>query len=147
MRLANIQFRFLPDGDGLKVRKPDRANYAGRIRQESARVDKQQQAEIVVRIEQHQKREGDFPYHAVSLISLASRAAELFERSKTEQKRQLLVALRRSRPLGLTTGRSACRRYANIPAACLHRGSRTALMDDLKSQFIDRAIPLPQRRG
>jgi hypothetical protein len=25
---------------------------------------KQQQAEIVVRIEQHQKREGDFPYHA-----------------------------------------------------------------------------------
>src|SRR5262245_21384644 len=35
--------------------------------------------------------EGDFRTTLESLISLASRAAELFERSKPEQKRQLLV--------------------------------------------------------
>jgi len=56
-----------------------------------ARELKQQQAEIAVRIEEHQKGEGDFRTTLESLISLASRAAELFERSKTEQKRQLLA--------------------------------------------------------
>jgi hypothetical protein len=40
---------------------------------------------------EHQKGEGDFRTTLESLISLASRAAELFERSKTEQKRQLLA--------------------------------------------------------
>src|SRR5262249_34295054 len=44
-----------------------------------------------MRIEQHQKGEGDFRTTLEDLISLASRAAELFERSKPEQKRQLLV--------------------------------------------------------
>jgi hypothetical protein len=44
-----------------------------------------------MRIEQHQKGEGDFRTTLETLISLASRAAELFERSKPEQKRQLLV--------------------------------------------------------
>jgi len=44
-----------------------------------------------VRIERHQKGEGDFRTTLESLISLASRAAELFERSKPEQKRQLLA--------------------------------------------------------
>jgi hypothetical protein len=43
------------------------------------------------RIEQHQKGEEDFRTTLESLISLASRAPELFERSKPEQKRQLLV--------------------------------------------------------
>ena len=52
---------------------------------------KQRQTEIAVHIEQHQKGEGDFRTTLESLISLASRAAELFERSKTEQKRQLLA--------------------------------------------------------
>ena len=51
---------------------------------------KQRQTEIALRIEQHQKGEGDFRTTLESLISLASRAAELFERSKTEQKRQLV---------------------------------------------------------
>jgi hypothetical protein len=51
---------------------------------------KQRQAEIALRIEQHQKGEGDFRTTLESLISVASRAAELFERSKTEQKRQLV---------------------------------------------------------
>jgi hypothetical protein len=51
---------------------------------------KQPQAEIALRIEQHQKGEGDFRTTLESLISVASRAAELFERSKTEQKRQLV---------------------------------------------------------
>jgi DNA invertase Pin-like site-specific DNA recombinase len=55
-----------------------------------ARELKQRQAEIALRIEQHQKGEGDFRTTLESLISLASRAAELFERSKTEQKRQLV---------------------------------------------------------
>jgi hypothetical protein len=31
MRLTNIQFRFLPDGDGLKVCKPDRMQALARI--------------------------------------------------------------------------------------------------------------------
>jgi hypothetical protein len=52
---------------------------------------KERQTEIALRIEQHQKGEGDFRTTLESLISLASRAAELFERSKTEQKRQLLA--------------------------------------------------------
>jgi hypothetical protein len=56
-----------------------------------ARELKKRQTEIAVRIEQHQKGEGDFRTTLEGLISLASRAAELFERSKPEQKRQLLV--------------------------------------------------------
>jgi hypothetical protein len=52
---------------------------------------KERQSEIELRIEQHQKGEGDFRTTLESLISLASRAAELFERSKAEQKRQLLA--------------------------------------------------------
>src|SRR6266481_3883535 len=56
-----------------------------------ARELKERQAEIALRIEQHQKGEGDFRTTLESLISLASRASELFERSKTEQKRQLLA--------------------------------------------------------
>ena len=56
-----------------------------------ARELKERQTEIALRIEQHQKGEGDFRTTLESLISLASRAAELFERSKSEQKRQLLA--------------------------------------------------------
>ena len=56
-----------------------------------ARELKERQAEITLRVEQHQKGEGDFRTTLESLISLASHAAELFERSKTEQKRQLLA--------------------------------------------------------
>jgi hypothetical protein len=52
---------------------------------------KERQTEIALRIEQHQKGEGDFRTTLESLISLASRAGELFGRSKPEQKRQLLV--------------------------------------------------------
>jgi hypothetical protein len=56
-----------------------------------ARELKERQTEIALRIEQHQKGEGDFRTTLESLISLALRAAELFERSKPEQKRQLLA--------------------------------------------------------
>jgi len=42
-----------------------------------------------MRIEQHQKGEGEYRTTLESLISAASRAAEIFERSKIEQKRQL----------------------------------------------------------
>jgi site-specific DNA recombinase len=56
-----------------------------------ARELKERQTEIAMRVEQHQKGEGDFRTTLESLISLASRAAELFERSKPEQKRQLLA--------------------------------------------------------
>jgi site-specific DNA recombinase len=52
---------------------------------------KQRQAEIGLRIEQHQRGDGDYRLTLESLIALASRAAELFERSKTEQKRQLIA--------------------------------------------------------
>lgn len=56
-----------------------------------ARQLKERQIEIAVHIEQHQKGEGDFRTTLESLISLASRAAELFDRSKTEQKRELIA--------------------------------------------------------
>ncbi len=44
-----------------------------------------------MRIEQHQKGEGVFRTTLESLISVASRAAGIFERSKTEQKRELIA--------------------------------------------------------
>ena len=52
---------------------------------------KESQAEIAARIEQHQQGDGEYRTTLESLISLASRAADLFERSKTEQKRQLIA--------------------------------------------------------
>ncbi len=39
----------------------------------------------------HQQGHGDYRTTLESLISLAAQAAELFERSKTEEKRQLLA--------------------------------------------------------
>jgi site-specific DNA recombinase len=56
-----------------------------------ARELKERQTEIALRIEQHQEGEGDFRTTLESLISLASRAIELFERSKIEQKRELIA--------------------------------------------------------
>ena len=56
-----------------------------------ARELKQRQAEIELRIEQHQDGDRAFRTTLESLISLASRASELFERSKIEQKRQLIA--------------------------------------------------------
>ena len=56
-----------------------------------ARELKDQQAEIAARIEQHQQGNAEYRTTLESLISLASRAVELVERSKTEQKRQLLA--------------------------------------------------------
>jgi hypothetical protein len=56
-----------------------------------ARELKGRQNEIAVRIEQHQEGEGDYRTTLESLISVASRASDIFERSKTEQKRELIV--------------------------------------------------------
>jgi hypothetical protein len=56
-----------------------------------ARELKERQTEITLRIEQHQKGESDYRTTLETLISLASRASELFDRSKTEQKRELLA--------------------------------------------------------
>ena len=74
---------------------PTKADIVRRITQDEydkkARELKERQTEITLRIEQHQNGEGDFRTTLESLISLASRAAELFERSKAEQKRQLLA--------------------------------------------------------
>ena len=56
-----------------------------------ARELKQQQTEIGLRIERHQKGDDDYRIALESLISLASRAVELFERSKAEEKRQLVA--------------------------------------------------------
>lgn len=47
--------------------------------------------ELAMRIEQHQKGEDGFRTTLESLISVASRSAGLFERSKTEQKRELIA--------------------------------------------------------
>jgi len=68
---------------------------AGRITQDEydkkARELKERQTEIALRIEQHENGEGNFQTTLESLISLASRAADIFERSKIEQKRQLIA--------------------------------------------------------
>jgi len=67
----------------------------GRITQDDhdrkARELKERQTEIALRIEQHQQGEGDYRTTLESLISVASRAAEIFERSKTEQRRELIA--------------------------------------------------------
>jgi hypothetical protein len=52
---------------------------------------KGRQNEIALRIEQHKEGEGDYRTTLESLISVASRAADIFERSKTEQKRELIA--------------------------------------------------------
>ncbi len=56
-----------------------------------ARELKERELELAMRIEQHQKGEGDFRTTLESLISLAPRSAEIFDSSKTEEKRQLLA--------------------------------------------------------
>jgi hypothetical protein len=56
-----------------------------------ARDLKGRQTELVLRIEQHQEGEGDYQTTLESLISVASRASEIFERSKTEHKRELIA--------------------------------------------------------
>ena len=56
-----------------------------------ARELKARQTEIAMRIEQHQDGEGHFRTTLESLISVASRAADIFERSKTDEKRQLIA--------------------------------------------------------
>jgi hypothetical protein len=56
-----------------------------------ARALKERQTEIELRIEQHQQGEGDYRTTLEALISVASRAAEIFERSKTEQRRELIA--------------------------------------------------------
>ena len=52
---------------------------------------KQRQLEQRMRIEQHGKGQDEFRTTLESLISLASRAGDLFERSKTVQKRELIA--------------------------------------------------------
>jgi hypothetical protein len=64
--------------------------YAGR-HDRKGRELKGRQAEIAAQIEQHQQGDGEYRTTLESLISLASRAAELFERSKIEQKRELIA--------------------------------------------------------
>jgi DNA invertase Pin-like site-specific DNA recombinase len=56
-----------------------------------ARELKQRQTEIALRIERHQQGDGDYRTTLESLISLASRAVELFRRSNADQKRELIA--------------------------------------------------------
>lgn len=56
-----------------------------------ARELKARQTELSLRVEQHQEGEGDYRTTLEGLISVASRAADIFERSKTEQKRELIA--------------------------------------------------------
>ena len=56
-----------------------------------ARELKELQVELAMRIEEHQKGEDGFRTTLESLISVASQASRLFERSKTEQKRELIA--------------------------------------------------------
>lgn len=71
---------------GTTVRRITQAEY-----DEKARALKTQQAEIATRIEQHEKGDGAFRTTLETLISVVSRAADLFDRSKIDQKRQLLA--------------------------------------------------------
>ena len=52
---------------------------------------KDRQAELAARISQYQSGNEEFRTTLETLISVASRAVELFERSKSEQKRQLIA--------------------------------------------------------
>jgi hypothetical protein len=54
-----------------------------------ARELRERQTEMALRIEQHQKGEGDYRLTLEIFISLASRAAELFERSENRAKAEL----------------------------------------------------------
>ena len=56
-----------------------------------ARELKERHLELEMRIEQHQKGEGVYRTTLESLISVASRAAAIFERSKIDQKRELIA--------------------------------------------------------
>jgi site-specific DNA recombinase len=56
-----------------------------------AREIKERQTEIALQIEQHQEGEGTFRTTLENLISVASRAPELFDRSKPDQKRELIA--------------------------------------------------------
>jgi hypothetical protein len=52
---------------------------------------KERQLELAMRIEQHQKDESEYRTTLESLISVALRAAAIFESSKIEQKRELIA--------------------------------------------------------
>jgi site-specific DNA recombinase len=56
-----------------------------------ARELKEREAEIDARIQQHRSGDNDFRTTLEGLISVASRASEIFQRSKAGQKRQLLA--------------------------------------------------------
>jgi len=75
--------------------RPPAQNEQWRITQDEydkkARELKERQAEILLRIEQHHGGEGSFRTTLESLISVASRAAEIFKRSNIEQKRELIA--------------------------------------------------------
>jgi len=67
----------------------------GRITQDDhdrkARELNECRTEIALWIEPHQQGEGDYRTTLESLIFVSSRAAEIFERSKTEQRRELIA--------------------------------------------------------
>jgi hypothetical protein len=105
-----------------------------------ARELKERQTEIAMRIEQHQRGKGDFRTTLEGLISLASRAAELFERSKPEQKRQLLafvfsnLQLRGKKlefsmrsPFDLMVNRASYSSWLGIPKSNLQANHRPTL--------------------
>lgn len=56
-----------------------------------ARELKEKQTEFALRIEQHQQADGDYRTTLESLISVASRAADIFESSKIDDQRQLMA--------------------------------------------------------
>ena len=62
----------------------------GRVRQKGARTEGAADRDGL-RIEQHQQGDEGFRATLETLISVASRAADIFARSKTEQKRQLIA--------------------------------------------------------
>ena len=108
---------------------------------------KERQAEIALRIEQHQKGEGDFRTTLETLISVASRAAELFERSKTEQKRELLFSNLRLRGKTLEfTLRSPFDLMANRPDHASWLAFLNTVRTDRFGQILSLQAPLSRMR-
>ena len=83
--------RGIPKGLRIRFKLSSKRRITQDEYDKKARELKGRQNEIALRIEQHQEGEGDYRTTLESLISVASRAADIFERSKTEQKRELIA--------------------------------------------------------
>jgi hypothetical protein len=110
-----------------------------------ARELKERQTEIALRIEQHQKGEGDYRTTLETLISVASRAAELFERSKTEQKRELLAFVFSNLRLRGKTLEFSLRSPFDLMVNRTDHTSWLAFLNTVRTERFDHVLALQSR--